>query len=169
MKAIFITNEDIKRYSILDGNLDNDKFGQFVEIAQDIHVHSYLGTDLYNKLQALIIAGEVNDLGNEYYKTLLETYIKPMHIHWSIVEIMPYIAYTIANGGVYKHQSESSESASMEEINSLKESSRTTAQWYTERMINYLCENSVDFPEYSTNSGADIDPSHDQLTGGWVL
>lgn len=169
MKAIFITTSDIKRYSILDGNVDNDKFSQFIEIAQDIHTQTYLGTDLYNKLQSLIIAGEVNDVGNENYKTLLETYVKPMQIHWSVVEIMPYIAYTVSNGGVYKHTSETSETVSIDEVNLLLERSRTTAQFYTERLIEYLCENSTDFPEYSTNSNGDIYPSKKSRYTGWVI
>ena len=169
MKAIFITTSDIKRYSILDGNVDNDKFSQFIEIAQDIHTQTYLGTDLYEKLQALVIASEVNDVGNEYYKALLETYVKPMQIHWSVVEIMPYIAYTISNGGVYKHTSETSETVDINEVNLLMERSRTTAQFYTERLIEYLCNNSIEFPEYSSNSNGDIYPAKKSHYTGWVM
>ena len=112
MKAIFITTKDIKRYSILSGTVDNDKFTQFVEIAQDIHIQTYLGTDLYEKIQELIINDTIGSGANTNYKLLLDTYIKPMHVHWSAVEYMPYLAYTVANGGVYKHTSENSESAS---------------------------------------------------------
>ncbi len=169
MKAIFITTKDIKRYSILSGTVDNDKFTQFVEIAQDIHIQTYLGTDLYEKIQELIIADTISDSANANYKLLLETYIKPMHVHWSAVEYMPYIAYTVSNGGVYKHTSENSESVGIEEINVLTERSRTTAQWYTDRMISYLCNNSTDFPEYTSNSSEDIYPTKKSHYTGWVI
>ena len=33
MKAIFIKANDLKRYSVLNGNIDNDKFMQYIEIA----------------------------------------------------------------------------------------------------------------------------------------
>ncbi len=169
MKAIFITTKDIKRYSILSGTVDNDKFTQFVEIAQDIHIQTYLGTDLYEKIQELIINDTIGSVANANYKLLLDTYIKPMHVHWSAVEYMPYIAYTVANGGVYKHTSENSESVSIEEVNVLTERSRTTAQWYTDRMISYLCNNSIDFPEYTSNSSEDIYPTKKSHYTGWVM
>jgi len=56
---------------------------------------------------------------NSNYKLLLDTYIKPMHVHWSAVEYMPYMAYTVANGGVYKHSAESSETVDANEIDKL--------------------------------------------------
>ena len=36
--ALFITRTDLVRNSILDGNVDTDKFIQFIKIAQEIHV-----------------------------------------------------------------------------------------------------------------------------------
>lgn len=169
MKAIFITSEDIKRYSILDGNVDNDKFNQFVEIAQDIHVQEYLGTDLYEKIQSLILTNTIDDVGNAAYKTLLESYIKPMHIRWASVEFMPYLAYTVSNGGIYKHSSENSESVNIAEVNLLTERSRSTAQFYTRRLVSFLCDNSTNYPEYNTNSNGDITPNKDSNYTGWVI
>ena len=34
-----------------------------------------------------------------------------MVIHWSMVEFMPFSAYTFGNKGVYKHNSENSENS----------------------------------------------------------
>ena len=44
-KALFISRTDLVKNSIIDGNVDTDKFIQFISIAQDIEVHNYLGTD----------------------------------------------------------------------------------------------------------------------------
>lgn len=169
MKAIFITPRDIKRYSVLSGNVDTDKFIQFVEIAQDIHVQNYLGTDLYNKIQSLILNGTISDAANEKYKTLLETYIKPMTIYWSLVEYMPNAAYTFSNQGVYKHSSENSETVSKDEIDFLIEKQRSIADNYTRRFIDFMCFNSAKFPEYTSNSNEDIYPDKESNFGGWVL
>ena len=51
MKALFITLEELKRKSIIDGNVDTDKLIQFVEVAQDTYIQTQLGTVLYDKLQ----------------------------------------------------------------------------------------------------------------------
>ena len=45
--ALFISRTDLVKNSILDGNVDTDKFIQFIKIAQQIDIQNYLGTDLY--------------------------------------------------------------------------------------------------------------------------
>ena len=54
-KALFITINELKRKSIIDGNVDADKLIQFIEVAQDTHIQNYLGGKLYTKLQNLIL------------------------------------------------------------------------------------------------------------------
>ena len=78
MQALFITDNELRRRSIIGGNVDSDKFIQFIEAAQDTHIQNYLGTLLYNKLQTLIINGNIDDAGNSDYKNLLDTYVAPM-------------------------------------------------------------------------------------------
>jgi hypothetical protein len=169
MKAIFITANDLKRYSIVNGNVDNDKFMQFIEIAQDIHIQNYLGTDLYNKFQTIILNSTINNVVNADYKFLLDTYIKSMLVHWAMVEYLPFAAYTVANGGVYKHTSETSQSVDKNEIDFLVEKQRNTAQHYTRRFIDYMCFNSATYPEYNSNSNGDMYPDKQSDFGGWVL
>jgi len=164
--ALFITRKDLVKFSSLNGNVDTDKFLQYIKIAQDIHIQNYLGTDLYNKIQVDIEGSSL--AGN--YLALVTDYIKPMLIHWALVEYLPFAAYTIANKGVYKHSSENSENVSKEEVDFLIEKERTTAQYYTDRFIDYMSFNaSSKFPEYYTNNNEDVYPDKDANFGGWVL
>lgn len=169
MKAIFITANDLKRYTVLNGNVDNDKFMQFIEIAQDIHIQNYLGTDLYDKLQTIILNSTINNVVNADYKYLLDTYVKAMLIHWAMVEYLPYAAYTVANGGVFKHTSENAQSVDKNEVDFLIEKQRNTAEHYTRRFIDYMCFNSATYPEYNSNSNGDMYPDKKSNFGGWVL
>jgi hypothetical protein len=164
-QALFITREDIVKHTALNGNVDPDKFIQFVKIAQDIHIQNYLGTDLFNKINNDIVAGTI--AGN--YLTLLETYVKPMLIHWAMSEYLPFAAYTIANKGVYKHGSENSESVAKNEVDYLVEKEQSIAKHYTERFIDYMCYNQNLFPEYNTNSNGDMHPDRSNNFGGWFL
>ena len=169
-KALFITTKDIKRYSVLSGSVDPDKFIYMVEIAQDTEVQNYLGTKLLEKLQDLIIAGTINDPANASYKTLLETYVKPMTIYWALVCYMPFAAYTVANGGVYKHTSESSVTVDKEEVDYLVEKYRDIAQFYTNNFINFMVYNQNTYPEYNANTQDDTYPDTANADfGGWVL
>ena len=70
MKALFITMTELKRKSIIDGTLDEDKLIQFVEVAQDVYIQNFLGTKLYDKIMDIIIAGTLDDSANSDYKTL---------------------------------------------------------------------------------------------------
>ena len=90
MKALFITVLDLKAKSIIDGNTDADKLIHYIEVAQDMHIQNYLGGNLYDKLQALILNGEINDAGNSNYKLLRDDYIKPMLIWFTQLEYLPF-------------------------------------------------------------------------------
>ena len=163
--ALFISRTDLVKNSIIDGNTDTDKFIQFIKIAQEIEVQNYLGTDLYNRISADIIAGTLT--GD--YLNLVNDYVQPMLIWWAQVSYLPYAAYQIKNGGVFKHTSENSESVSKSEVDYLVGKARDTAEYYTRRFIDYLSFNDNLFPEYRSNSDSDVYPDSDSLFNGWVL
>ena len=165
-KALFVTRQDISVFTAANGNIDNDKLLPFLNQAQDIHIQNYLGTDLYNKIQAEIVAGTLADP----YLTLLNDYIKPMLLHWSMVEYLPYAGVNIANGGIYTKNPENSTALSKEHVDSLVERSRTTAQFYTNRFIDWMQNNAAGLiPEYYSNSQEDMYPDDVADFGGWVL
>ena len=165
MTALFIKDEDLKRNTILDGNVDTDKFKPYVKIAQEIHIQNYLGTDLYKRLQTGIISDDLTV--NE--ETLIG-YIQNALIHWAAVDYLPFAAYTVGNGGIYKHLPENAVQVEKDEVDRLVQAERDFAQYYTQRMIDYLCDNSTLYPEYSSNTDNDINPdTYINLTGGWFL
>lgn len=164
-EALLITRNDIVKFTAVNGNVDADKFIQFVKIAQDVHIQSILGTDLLNRIKADIAA---NTLANPYL-ALLTNYVKPMLIHWAMVEYLPFAAYTIANKGVYKHESENSQTVDKNEVDFLVEKQRQIAQHYTQRFVDYIVFNTASFPEYNSNSNGDMYPRTDNNFSGWVL
>jgi hypothetical protein len=164
-QALFISRDDIVKFTVLNGNIDTDKFIQFIKIAQDVHIQNYLGTRLFNRLNDDIVSDDLI----EPYTTLLTTYIKPMLIHWAMVEFLPYAAYTVANKGVFKHNSENSTNVDKNEIDFLIAKERDVAQSYTNRFIDYMCFNQVSFPEYNANSNADVFPDKSADFTSWVL
>lgn len=164
-EALLITRDDLVRFTSVNGNVDTDKFIQYIKIAQDIHIQNYLGTELLNKIKADIIASTLT--GD--YQSLVETYVKPMLIHWAMVEYLPFAAYTIANKGVYKHSSENAENVAKDEVDFLLEKERKIAQHYTQRFIDYMSFNQQLFPEYKENSNGDMYPDTNNNFIGWVL
>ena len=168
-KALFITINDLKRKSIIDGNVDADKLIQFIEVAQDTHIQNYLGGLLYKKLQALILAGTIDDNNNSNYKLLLNDYVKPMLTWFTQSSYLPFAMYQISNGGVFKHRSENSETISLEEMRMMLAKVTETAEFYTRRFIDYMDYNSTLYPEYISSTNGDMYPDKDVNFNSWVL
>ena len=164
-EALLITRQDVVKFTAMNGNVDTDNFIQYVKIAQDIHIQNYLGTDLLEKIKTDIVNEDLT--GN--YLALVVNYIKPMLIHWAMVEYLPFAAYTIANKGVYKHNSENATNVEKVEIDFLIEKERSIAQHYTERFIDYIAFNNDLFPEYNSNSNGDMYPDTNNNYTGWYL
>ena len=164
---LFINRTDLIRNSIIDGNVDTDKFIQFIKIAQEIDVQQIMGTDLYNGLSAAI--PNIDETANARWKTILDDYIVPMLIWYAQSNYFPFAAYQIKNGGVFKHTSENSISVDKNEIDFLVEKARTNAEWYSRRFIDFMSFNQATYPEYTSNTNDDIYPSYDATFNGWVL
>ena len=112
-QPLFINRTDLVRNSIIDGNLDTNKFIYFIKISQTIHIQNYLGTELYQEFEGMITAGTLTEVLNPNHYKLMIDYIQPMLIWFAQVDYIPFAAYQIKNGGVFKHRSENSESASI--------------------------------------------------------
>ena len=166
---LFINRTDLVRNSIIDGNVDTAKFIYFIKISQTIHIQNFLGTELYQKFEELINAGTLTDAANPNYYNLMVTYIQPMLIWYAQVDYIPFAAYQIKNGGVFKHTSENAETVSKTEVDFLVQKARNTAEYYTNRFLDYMGANSNLFPEYSQNTGGDVYPDSDGVFNGWVL
>ena len=168
-KALFITINDLKRKSIIDGNVDADKLIQFIEVAQDTHIQNYLGGLLYNKLQTLVLNGTISDSGNADYKLLLDDYVKPMLTWFTQSSYLPFAMYQISNGGVFKHRSENSETISLEEMRMMLAKVTETAEFYTRRFVDYMDYNSTLYPECVSSTNGEMYPDKDVNFNSWVL
>ena len=163
--ALFINPEDVIKNTLIDGSLDRDKLTQFIYLSQQKDVRGYLGTDLYDKISADIVAGTLAGV----YLTLNTNYIQPFLIHSSMSMFLPFAGYILGNGGVFKHQSNNSQPVDQKEVDALSEQHRNHSEYFAELLIKHLCKNSTLYPEYTTNSDDDIDPIKESNPTNWVL
>ena len=163
--ALFISRTDLVKNSIIDGNTDSDLFLQYVKISQEIHIQSALGSKLYNKISEDIASGTL--IGD--YLALVTDYVQPMLIHYAMVDFLPFCAYQVKSGGIYKHSSENSETVNKDEVDFLVQKERNFAEHYTRRFVDFMCFNSTKFPEYTSNTDSDIRPDKDSNSSTWVL
>jgi hypothetical protein len=167
--VLFISEDKLKDSTAINLNVDVNLLLPYVRQAQKLYVETKLGTDLNNKLKDLIVAGTVGAVGNENYKTLLDDYIGDMLPNWALYHCIPFLRFKVENGNIYSKTSETGTALSTEEAQHLREEVRNTSEYYTERMIDYICNNNSLFPEYNTNTGADVDPDRNAYYNGMNL
>jgi len=154
MAVLFCNEDKLKSSTAINYNVDTAFLLPFLKIAQDKHLQVILGTDLYNKIADEIEATTLTGA----YKTLVDDYIQDSIIHYALVEALPYISFQIKNGTITQKNSENGNTASKDDVNWLIQKERDTAEFYGQRIVDYLCEYSSSFPEYSTNTGSDLSP-----------
>jgi hypothetical protein len=135
----------------------------YILLAQDMHILPILGTDLDNKLKAEIQAGT---LANQY-KTLVETYLQPALVQFSFTQLMPYLRLRFVNNAVVvMGATDQSSSATYDDLKPVMDTATDAGEFYRQRMIDYLRNNTSSFPEYSSNTGSDLDPTTNNYFAG---
>jgi hypothetical protein len=167
--VLLISEQKLKDSTAINLNVDVNILLPYVLQAQTLYIEPKLGTQLYEHIKGLIQAGTIGNVGNAAYKTLLDDYISFVLVNYSFYHAIPYLRFKIENGNIYSKTSETGTALSTEESQSLREEISNTAQYYTERLIEYIRNNTSDFPEYSTNSGADVNPDKNAYYNGMNL
>jgi hypothetical protein len=165
---LFISRNDIIRRTPIGGNIDPEKLVPFIKTAQDKYIWIILGSAFYFYLQDEIAA---NTLA-EPYTTLMELYIKDTLVHYSMVEALPFLPYTIANAGIFKNTPEGTVTAEKADVDFLLQKELQSAQFYAERLVTHLIANSSLYPQYNATTGKSDNVFPDmgqQYTQGWVI
>ena len=81
----------------------------------------------------------------------------------------PFLRFKIEGGNIYAKTSENGTALSTEEAQHLREEVKNTGEYYVERMIEYVTNNLGSFPEYNTNTGADVKADRNAYYNGMNL
>ena len=153
--TLYISSTRLKKDSAIGGSVDDNLVMPYILLAQDMNILPILGTDLDAKLKSDIQGGSLTGA----YKTLVETYIQPALVQFAFVSLVPYLRLRFVNNAVVvMGATDQSSSASYEDLEPLMNTATDAAEVYRQRCIDYLRNNSSSFPEYTSNTGADLDP-----------
>ena len=154
--TLFISATRLKKDTALGGSVDDNLIMPYILLAQDMNILPVLGTDLYEALKTKINGGTLT--GD--YKTLMETYIQPALVQFSFSQLAPYLRLRFVNNAVVvMGATEQSSSATYDDIKPLMDTATDAAEFYRQRLIDYLRNNSSSFTEYTSNTGSDLDPT----------
>ncbi len=162
MAILFISEDRLKRSTALNYNIDTEFLLPFVKTAQDKHLQAILGSKLYDKIASDIKSSTLT--GN--YEKLVDDYIQDALVHYAVMEALPFISYKIANGSITQKNSENGTAATKSDVDWLISKERDNAEFYGQRIIEYLIYNESLYPEYTNNNNDDIYPVKNAFNPG---
>jgi hypothetical protein len=163
-----ISSEEIKLNTPMGGNVDSDKFVNFITDVQVMVLENLLGTKLFDKIIEEFEADTLHGL----YLQMFTDYIKPVLWHSVFAEYVKIGSIIVGNGGMYKHVAQDAEVASLDDINFIAKNAQSKADTYIDRLIRFLCDKSSEIVEYTSvqDNDYDIDPKKAlQTISGWYL
>ena len=161
--TLYISATRLKKDSAIGGSVDDNLIMPYILLAQDMHILPVLGTDLDTKLKSEIQGGTL--AGD--YKTLVESYIQPSLVQYSFVSLVPYLRLRFVNNAVVvMGATDQSSSATYDDLKPLMDTATDAAEFYRQRLIDYLRNNTSSFSEYTSNTGADLAPTTNNYFAG---
>ena len=161
--TLYISSTRLKKDSAIGGSVSDDLVMPYILLAQDMNILPILGTDLDAKLKSEIQGGTLAGV----YKTLVEDFIQPALVQFSFVSLVPYLRLRFVNNAVVvMGATDQSSSATYDDLKPVMDTATDAAEFYRQRMIDYLRNNSSSFPEYSSNTGSDLDPTTNNYFAG---
>jgi len=153
--VLFISEAKIKQNSDLIENVDAKFVRNAILKAQRINVLPVIGSDLYNKIEALIVSGDITDSSNEVYKTLLDGEIQQAIIPYAISYLVVSLSYKITQKGLQQSDNELSTPSDLNTIKYMAEKNTETGEYWLNRISSYCEQFEKDLPEYANPNTAD--------------
>lgn len=167
--GLFISVDNVKETTGISEGVGGKKLQSTIVDVQRRFIEPILGTDLFAKINTLVVSKTLDDAANAVYKTLVNDWLAPALAYYVYGELIVENSIRLEKGGTFVNNSTSASTASSSERNRLINEQRSKADWYADRMISFICDNETSYPEYSTNSGSDIYPYRPSPFQNFVL
>lgn len=153
--TLLISEAKLKAFTDINNNLDPALIKSTIREAQIIHITRLLGSKLYDKIISDVDAGTLT--GN--YQTLVDDYVQDSLLYWAYYESLEAIYLRPRNNGLLQPQGgDNSLSVDMMVYDKKRQSVKNKAEYFSERLVDFLCFNNNLFPEYGTETNDDIYP-----------
>jgi len=161
-RILWVTPQYLKDNTVINDNCEDNILQVNIRAAEDKYLHPLIGSQMTKKVNQLIsdsiLSGST--IPTEY-KTLIDDYIIPCLVEYSVYENVPF-TFKFRNKGISQQTSPDSIPAGIDELTYLRNNIRDTAQFYGERLVTFLrvgYTNNTAFPEYLQVQVGDIKPA----------
>ena len=159
--TLLISADTLKQNTTISQSVDEDLIHPVIMLAQDKYILPVLGTDLFEKLKT-----EIAGTPSGVYLTLLKDYVQKCLCQFTLATLYPVLRLRAVRHSVGEMNNEQGNSASHDDIQRLIDSALDMGEFYRQRMIDYLQNNTSSFAEYSSNEGSDLQPTTNNYYSG---
>lgn len=161
--VLFISEPYLKDNSVINTNIEFKQLRPTIMAVQDMQIQQAIGSPMFEELKAQVIANNVTAAN----LTLITDYLQPAIMYWVLADSPLLLSYKFTNKGIISHNSDNAVNATQNEINFLAQNYKKKAEWYTERVTDYLCANHVLYPTYvGPVPDGGISPNQNRYTSG---
>jgi len=159
--SLFLSERYLKDNTAFNNAIEVSELLPHILTSQDIYIQPVLGSKFYNKLKSQVELEYTTPGTLTADQIELLKLIRPALAHYTYYRALPFVYAKTRSKGVMKGETETAKSVELDEMKYLRDDALNTAEFYTQRIQDYLCENGSKFPEY-TNSDNPISPNHTQ-------
>lgn len=151
MKVRFITAQYVKDNSVIDDNMDNKYIHTAIDLSMDKQLRQLIGTEFYDELYADAVAsnGTLASMTSAH-QTLIQRHEFKQYLMWSVLcEGGLFMTYKYQNKSIARKTSDNANPIDNYDIDKLKDEAKNNAEFYGERLLYWIRQNSTDYPKLS--------------------
>ena len=150
-QVLFISEAKLKQNSDILENVDTQYLRNAILKVQRTKCLGVLGSDLYDKIENLIINGTISDSANSVYKNLLDDELQQAVIAYATAEILLTVSYKITTKGALQFTNENSQPLDLDTIKYMVGRNEDMGEYWLVRMRDYCSQFSKlgELPEYT--------------------
>ena len=150
-KIYFLSVKNFKEEHPIHGNVDVQLLKPSLWRAQEINIQEAIGSKLYDQLEEQIKTSTLTADNT----TLLNNYINHALGYYTLSEIIRPMTMQLTNKGLASKDDQYQTSGNLKEIESMEAFYRTRAEWFAQRLIDFLKANVKLYPKYAESGDCD--------------
>ena len=164
-----ISEEMLKSEGLIDDNLWGGYLKTSIKLAQDKGLQTLIGASLYETICDMVADASIKNDSNSKYKFLLDEYIIPYLMFQTLAEGAVVINWKFKNQGLIEANTEWVTRPMMKDFQYVVQKYEYDAEFYGNRLTDYLNANAADYPEYRNNICGKLPANDRQYKTGMYL
>jgi len=156
--SLLINEEQLRLYTPISGTFDWAYITPHIITAQDKDIQPLIGQPLFQRLLTGIVDGDLTD--NE--ELLLNDYIAKCLANWTMYHAYPFLSSKLVQSTLARVEVEDSIPVELDEAETLSWKLKATANFYSERLRDYLENNTDLFTEFEEEVDGELIQSDDK-------